>query len=329
MITPVKVPTASNLVSKSRRAGTASPTGADVSVSSNPQPGRREQPRLVSAGTLPKFQREGRRGMCRFRQQRRIPRRTFWLLGLIALFLQVAGWAPGAVAAPDRVAIQRMVIVEAMATRVPPSLALAVARVESAFKSDALSSAGARGVMQIMPKTARDEFGVDADELWDARLNVQIGVDFLEQLYDRYGRWDLALSHYNGGSVTGRGDHARPLPATRNYVKTVLSWERRYRKQAAVWTVAEAQPITGWQAARTKPNQVSRVVERDVGSRQSVNVTIVTPKAGSLRRWLPVHDAAGPRAISNQDDWTPISIRRMQVRPSLDDFTPVIRWSNG
>ena len=329
MIALTTAPNLTTLVSKSRRAGTASPTGADVSVSFNPQPGRRKRPRLVSAGALPARQREGRRGVCRRRQQRHIPFHALWLLPLIAVFLQIGGWSSSAVATTDRVAIQRMVIVEAMATRVPPSLALAVARVESAFKPDALSSAGARGVMQIMPKTARDEFGVAADELWDPRLNVQLGVDFLEQLYDRYGRWDLALSHYNGGSVSGTGDRATPLPATRKYVKTVLAWERRYRKQAAVWTVAETQPVTAWRAARTKPHQEIRVVERDVGARQPIEVVIATPNQGSLRRWMPIHDAAGARPASNQDDWTPITIRRMQVRPSLDDFTPVIKWSNG
>jgi soluble lytic murein transglycosylase-like protein len=73
-------------------------------------------------------------------------------------------------------------------------LALAVAKVESNFDDNALSSAGARGVMQIMPKTARDEFGVQKDELWDAALNIQIGIDYLELLYDRYGKWELALA---------------------------------------------------------------------------------------------------------------------------------------
>ena len=109
-----------------------------------------------------------------------------------------------------------------MATTVPPSLALAVAKVESDFRARALSSAGARGVMQIMPATAKGEFGVSADELWDARLNVQLGIDFLARLIKRYdGRWDLALSHYNGGRVMGSGRRATPLPATRKEVAAV------------------------------------------------------------------------------------------------------------
>src|SRR5581483_6582967 len=96
--------------------------------------------------------------------------------------------------------VQRMVVEEAMNSRVPPPLALAVAKVESNFTPEAESPVGARGVMQIMPKTARDVFGVRENELWNTRLNIRLGLDYLTQLYDLYGkRWDLALSHYNGG----------------------------------------------------------------------------------------------------------------------------------
>ena len=104
--------------------------------------------------------------------------------------------------ASTRADVRRLVVEEAMNSHVPPSLAMAVAKVESDFQPKALSTAGARGVMQIMPATAMGEYGIGADELWNARLNVQLGIDFLGQLIARYGgRWDLALSHYNGGSI--------------------------------------------------------------------------------------------------------------------------------
>ena len=64
----------------------------------------------------------------------------------------------------SRSEVQKIVLQEAMNSIVPPALALAVAKVESDFNANALSSAGARGVMQIMPRTARDEFGVYEDE---------------------------------------------------------------------------------------------------------------------------------------------------------------------
>jgi len=87
----------------------------------------------------------------------------------------------------SRNAIKKIVLEEAMNSIVPPALALAVAKVESDFNSAALSSAGARGVMQIMPDTGRDEFSVEEDELWNARLSIQLGIDYLGQLYRQDG----------------------------------------------------------------------------------------------------------------------------------------------
>jgi len=59
------------------------------------------------------------------------------------------------VEASTRNDIKRIIVEEAENSRVPTALALAVARIESDFDPNALSSAGARGVMQIMPATAR------------------------------------------------------------------------------------------------------------------------------------------------------------------------------
>ena len=160
--------------------------------------------------------------------------------GLVAMCICVlALLAPGAqaerVEPPSRDEVRRMVQEEAgRSVRVPASLALAVAEAESDFVADALSPAGARGVMQIMPATALGEFGVHADALWEAEVNVRLGIAFLDQLIERYdGRWDLALSHYNGGSRVGRGRDARVIPATRAYVDKVLAAERRYAGQLA------------------------------------------------------------------------------------------------
>ncbi|MGB2123497.1 MAG: lytic transglycosylase domain-containing protein, partial [Candidatus Puniceispirillaceae bacterium] len=86
-------------------------------------------------------------------------------------------------------------------THVTPSVALAVAKIESGFRPHVVSSAGAIGVMQIMPRTGRDVFGLNRTELFDPAVNIRAGVTFLNQLIERYdGRIDLALSHYNGGS---------------------------------------------------------------------------------------------------------------------------------
>jgi hypothetical protein len=133
----------------------------------------------------------------------------------------------------SREAIMSMIVAEANASGVvPPELALAVAREESNFNPDAISSAGARGVMQIMPATALSEFGVGADDLWDPAINVRTGIAFLARLYTTYGRrWDAALSHYNGGSLrTGMNGLALPHRYTQSYVTSVL---RRWDSYAA------------------------------------------------------------------------------------------------
>lgn len=211
-------------------------------------------------------------------------------LALLVFFVWLAAGTVGAAAAPgsdtvpSRDEIRRMVVQEALRSdRVPPSLALAVAEAESDFVADAVSPAGARGVMQIMPATARGEFGIGADELWNPRLNIQLGVAFLDQLIARYdGRWDLALSHYNGGSAVGSGGRARVIPATRAYVDKVLHAERRYaRDSAARRLVANSGRGSAGLAVRAERQAAIAEVERNVADR-----------TGRRQRYMDLADAA-------------------------------------
>ncbi len=240
-------------------------------------------------------------------------------------------------AAATRAEIKRMVIEEAQNSRVPPALALAVAKTESDFQDRALSSAGARGVMQIMPKTAQGVFGVQEDELWNARLNIQLGIGYLEQLYDQYGgRWDLALSHYNGGTLGGgKGAYAQPHAYTRKYVADVLRWQNLYSEQANVWQVASNQALDdGWKPARTisraqELDQTQRIVVRELQDREydaqykpwriARNEQPVRPWRSDRKLTLGVTDFG-------QVDYTE---RLNRARQSLDDFTPVVRWTDG
>ena len=114
---------------------------------------------------------------------------------------------------------------------VKPSLALAVAQVESNFNANAISNKGAIGIMQIMPKTARDMYGVPKHKLFDPVINIKIGISFLDHLIKKYkGRIDIALSHYNGGSAVGKWPNVKIIPATYNYVLKVLNKSSNFEK---------------------------------------------------------------------------------------------------
>ena len=164
-----------------------------------------------------------------------IGRRGF-VLG--ALSFALSGCATQAVASRrearrfSREEIQAMLREEAPRYGVPVSLALAMAHAESNFDAGAKSHKGARGVMQIMPATAMGEYGVTEELLWDPRINIRIGLHFMNRLLHRYrGRVDLALSYYNGGSRVGDLPNARVIPATAKYVARVRRLQRRYDRQ--------------------------------------------------------------------------------------------------
>ena len=115
---------------------------------------------------------------------------------------------------------------------VTPALAMAVARVESDFRANAVSKKGAIGVMQIMPRTALLEFGVKRKDLFNPKINVNIGVKFLDKLIKTYkGDIGIALSHYNGGSAVGKWPNVKIIPATYPYVVKVLKNSNKFSKK--------------------------------------------------------------------------------------------------
>lgn len=162
-----------------------------------------------------------------------VPQAPLWLAALLCAIF-VTGCSAGTYQAGPlaRTDVKRLVAEEAVRMRVPISLALAVAHAESNFDPSALSHKGARGVMQIMPLTARSEYGIQPHYLWNPRINIRVGLHFLKRLLHRYdGRVDLALSYYNGGSAVGDLPHARVIPATARYVAKVHRLRNHYRRQ--------------------------------------------------------------------------------------------------
>jgi len=130
---------------------------------------------------------------------------------------------------------------------VPHELALAIIRQESEFYPRALSSVGARGLMQVMPDTAREvaiRLGLSYSEtglLDDQAYNIRIGSAYLQELLERYsGSYLLAAAAYNAGPgrvdrwIVDYGDPRQsnvdpltwaesiPFTETRNYVQRVM-----------------------------------------------------------------------------------------------------------
>ena len=143
---------------------------------------------------------------------------------------------PTALAREDRATIQRLVVAEAVDNAtVPAPLALAIVDVESDFVPRTVGTSGAIGLMQILPAIATGELGASADSLWDATTNVRLGLDRLADLHDRYGGdWELALSHYRGGSLVKEDGRYRAHDYTRAYVERVMDCWRRYQRDRLV-----------------------------------------------------------------------------------------------
>jgi soluble lytic murein transglycosylase-like protein len=114
------------------------------------------------------------------------------------------------------------ILLATVGTEVSPALALAVIAVESSGKTDAVSSAGAQGLMQLMPATA-DRFGV-ADATV-AKDNITGGVRFLDFLMEKFDRDPiLVLAAYNAGENSiPTHEGVPPYAETRDYVPKVLA----------------------------------------------------------------------------------------------------------
>jgi hypothetical protein len=110
----------------------------------------------------------------------------------------------------------------------PQELIMAVIKAESDFQTRAVSSAGAQGLMQLMPSTAR-ELGVKNP--FDIRENIEGGAKYLKKMLDIFsGNLEQALAAYNAGPQAVKNHQGRiPFQETRLYVKRVLSFVNHFK----------------------------------------------------------------------------------------------------
>lgn len=112
--------------------------------------------------------------------------------------------------------------------KVPANLVRAVIRVESDYHPQAVSSAGAQGLMQLMPDTATT---LGVSDAFDPRQNIMAGARYLRMLINRFnGDPKLTLAAYHAGPsiVESRGEI--PFRATEEYVRRVLTHFYRYKE---------------------------------------------------------------------------------------------------
>jgi soluble lytic murein transglycosylase-like protein len=140
--------------------------------------------------------------------------------------------ANGPVYMPSQATIQRFSnIIDAAAQLhgVDSALVHAVISAESGYNPGALSKAGARGLMQLMPATAQ-RYGVQ--NIMDPSENIHGGVKYLKDLIQMFqGNLELAVAAYNAGenAVIRYGHKVPPYAETVNYVPKVLGFYKKFQ----------------------------------------------------------------------------------------------------
>jgi soluble lytic murein transglycosylase-like protein/predicted negative regulator of RcsB-dependent stress response len=163
-------------------------------------------------------------------------------------------------------AFEELIVSKSMSKNIDPALVAALICQESTFQADAVSPAGARGLMQIMPVTGRQlarALGMRyrRQALYDPAVSLDFGLHYLREMLDAFGgRIERALAAYNAGPhrVTQWTSSDPDMPAdmfiesipfseTRHYVSTVLANQAHYRR---IYALGSSSPVRSARNAR-------------------------------------------------------------------------------
>ena len=130
--------------------------------------------------------------------------------------------------APSNAVVHTIMTEAASALKVDRALVRAIIETESAFDVHAISSKGARGLMQLMPETAA-RYGVR--DIFDPEQNIWGGVRYVRDLLEKFDHdLPLAIAAYNAGeNAVVRYGGIPPFPETREYVQKVMALHHHYQ----------------------------------------------------------------------------------------------------
>ena len=179
-----------------------------------------------------------------------ISKKWLWHNGAITSMIKASYWNDTNLRFP--LAFKDLFEKNAKKNQIPMHLLMALARQESSFHHEATSPVGAKGLMQLMPATAKQvavNNNISFDPvvgLYDARINIALGSLYFKKMLDRFnGNRILAIASYNAGPTrvsrwrkkTGGSIpfdawiEAIPFNETRNYVQNVLAFSSIYAKK--------------------------------------------------------------------------------------------------
>ena len=167
------------------------------------------------------------------------------LFRLIIFLLVISAFGICAVARLFPLEYKEIIVYYSEEYDVSPTLVAAIIKAESNWQTDAVSSAGAKGLMQVMPSTAewlneKYKLNLDEENLFDPKTNIEFGCCYLSFLIQKFEVLKTACAAYNAGqgnvdewlnkySDDGKNLNYIPFKETEKYVKRVMTRYEIYK----------------------------------------------------------------------------------------------------